>query len=133
MLNLGVEGMMLMGAMSAYGVAYATGSAWTGLAVAAAAGGLMALLHAFVTITLRADQVVSGLALTFVGIGLSAVLGASLVEVKQAPRLPAFDIPVLADIPVLGPIFFQQNIIVYIGFIVAPAGLVLHLSHTARS
>jgi simple sugar transport system permease protein len=64
--------------------------------------------------------VVSGLALTFVGIGLSAVLGAPLVEVKQAPRLPAFDIPVLSSIPVLGPIFFQQNIIVYIGFIVAP-------------
>ena len=119
-LNLGVEGMMLMGAMSAYGVAFATGSPWIGLLVAAVAGGLMALLHAFVTITLRADQVVSGLALTFVGIGLSAVLGSSLVEVKQAPRLPAFDIPVLADIPILGPIFFQQNIIVYIGFIVAP-------------
>jgi ABC-type uncharacterized transport system permease subunit len=119
-LNLGVEGMMLMGAMTAYGVAYGTGSAWTGLAIAAAAGGIMALLHAFVTITLRADQVVSGLALTFVGIGLSAVLGTPLVEVKQAPRLPAFDIPVLSSIPVLGPIFFQQNIIVYIGFIVAP-------------
>jgi general nucleoside transport system permease protein len=119
-LNLGVEGMMLMGAMSAYGVAFATGNAWIGLLVAAGAGGLMALLHAFVTITLRADQVVSGLALTFVGIGLSAVLGAPLVEVKQAPRLPAFDIPFLAEIPVLGPIFFRHNIIVYIGFIVAP-------------
>ena len=119
-LNLGVEGMMLMGAMTAYGVAFATGNPWTGLLAAAGAGGLMALLHAFVTVTLRADQVVSGLALTFVGIGLSAVLGAPLVEVKQAPRLPAFDIPVLADIPVLGPIFFQHNIIVYIGFLVAP-------------
>ena len=119
-LNLGVEGMMLMGAMSAYGVANATGSAWTGLAVAMVAGGLMALLHAFITITLRADQVVSGLALTFVGIGLSAVLGAPLVEVKQAPRLPSFDIPILASIPALGKIFFQHNIIVYIGFIVAP-------------
>ncbi len=119
-LNLGVEGMMLMGAMSAYGVAYGTGSAWAGLAVAMAAGGLMALLHAFVTITLRADQVVSGLALTFVGMGLSAVIGAPFVEIKQAPRLPAFDIPLLSNIPVIGPIFFQQNIIVYIGFLVAP-------------
>jgi len=95
-LNLGVEGMMLMGAMSAFGVAHATGSAWLGL------------------------QVVSGLALTFLGTGLSAVLGAPLVEIRQAPRLPMFDIPGLAQIPVLGPIFFQHNVIVYLGFILAP-------------
>ena len=87
-LNLGVEGMMLMGAMSAFGVSHATGNPWLGLLVAAGVGGLLALLHAFVTVTLRADQVVSGLALTFVGTGLSSVLGAPLVEVKQAPRLP---------------------------------------------
>lgn len=119
-LNLGVEGMMLMGAMTAFGIGYATGNPWIGLLAAAIVGGLLALLHAFVTVTLRADQVVSGLALTFVGIGLSAVLGAPLVEIKQAPRLPAFPIPVLSDLPVLGPIFFDQNIIVYLGFILAP-------------
>ncbi len=119
-LNLGVEGMMLMGAMTAFGTAHATGNPWLGLLAAAAVGGVLALLHAFVTVTLRADQVVSGLALTFVGTGLSAVLGASLVEVKQAPRLPAFDIPRLAQIPILGPIFFQHNVIVYLGFLLAP-------------
>ncbi len=119
-LNLGVEGMMLMGAMSAFGTAHMTGSAWLGLLAAAAVGGLLALLHAFVTITLRADQVVSGLALTFVGSGLSAVLGAPLVQVKQAPRLPAFDIPGLASVPVIGPIFFQHNVIIYLGFILVP-------------
>ncbi len=119
-LNLGVEGMMLMGAMTAFGTAHATGNPWLGLLAAAVVGGVLALLHAFVTVTLRADQVVSGLALTFVGTGLSAVLGASLVEVKQAPRLPAFDIPLLAQIPVLGPIFFQHNVIVYLGFLLAP-------------
>jgi simple sugar transport system permease protein len=119
-LNLGVEGMMLMGAMTAFGTAHATGNPWLGLLVAAVMGGLLALLHAFVTITLRADQVVSGLALTFVGTGLSAVLGAGLVEVRSAPRLPAFSIPLLADIPILGPIFFQHNIIVYLGFLLAP-------------
>ena len=119
-LNLGVEGMMLMGAMTAFGTAHATGNPWLGLLVAAFMGGLLALLHAFVTVTLRADQVVSGLALTFVGTGLSAVLGAGLVEVKQAPRLPAFPIPILAEIPVLGPIFFQHNVIVYLGFLLAP-------------
>ena len=119
-LNLGVEGMMLMGAMSAFGVAHATGSAWLGLIAAIIVGGILALLHAFLTVTLRADQVVSGLALTFLGTGLSAVLGAPLVEIRQAPRLPMFDIPGLAQIPVLGPIFFQHNVIVYLGFILAP-------------
>lgn len=119
-MNLGVEGMMLMGAMTAYGTAHATGNPWLGLLVAAGMGGLLALLHAFVTVTLHADQVVSGLALTFVGTGLSAVLGAPLVEVKQAPRLPNFPIPLLADLPVVGPIFFQHNVIIYLGFLLIP-------------
>lgn len=119
-LNLGVEGMMLMGAMTAYGVAYAAGNPWVGLLAAVAVGGLLALLHAFVTVTLRADQVVSGLALTFLGAGMSSVLGAPLVEVRQAPRLPSFPIPLLSDLPVLGPIFFQHNVIVYMGFVLIP-------------
>uniref|UniRef100_A0A7C1JYJ0 ABC transporter permease n=1 Tax=Caldilinea aerophila TaxID=133453 RepID=A0A7C1JYJ0_9CHLR len=119
-LNLGIEGMMLMGAVSAYGVAFATGNPWLGLGVAVVVGGLMALLHGVVTISLRADQVVSGLALTFLGSGLSAVLGAPLVEVRTAPRLPVFPIPVLADLPILGPIFFNHNVIVYVGLLTAP-------------
>jgi len=119
-LNLGVEGMMLMGAMTAFSVANSTGNPWLGLLAGAGVGALLALLHAFVVITLRADQVVSGLALTFLGTGLSAVLGAPLVEVKQAPRLPTLDLPVLAQIPVLGPIFFQHNVIIYIGFLLVP-------------
>lgn len=119
-LNLGVEGMMLMGAVTAYGVAYQTGNPWLGLVAAALVGAGLALLHAFVTVTLRADQVVSGLALTFLGAGMSAVLGAPLVEVRQVPRLPTLHVPVLADLPLVGPIFFQHNVIVYLGFLVAP-------------
>jgi simple sugar transport system permease protein len=119
-LNLGVEGMMLMGAVTAYGAAYATGSPWLGLAAAAAVGALLALIHAFLTVTLRADQVVSGLALTFLGSGLSAVLGAPLVEVRQVAQLPTINIPLLAELPWLGPIFFQHNMIVYVGFVLAP-------------
>ncbi|MBX3010545.1 MAG: ABC transporter permease [Caldilineaceae bacterium] len=119
-LNLGVEGIMLMGAVTAYGVAYQSGNPWLGLLAAAGMGMGLALLHAFVTITLRADQVVSGLALTFLGTGMSAVLGAPLVEVRQAPRLPTFPIPYLADLPWVGPIFFQHNVIVYVGFLLAP-------------
>ncbi len=119
-LNLGVEGMMLMGAMTAYGVSHATGNPWLGLLAGIIVGGFMALLHAFMTVTLRADQVVSGLALTFLGMGLSAVLGAPLVEVRNAPKLPAFPIPGLSQIPVVGPILFDHNIIVYIGFLLIP-------------
>lgn len=119
-LNLGVEGMMLMGAMTGYGAAHATGNAWVGLLAGMLVGGGFSLLHAFITVTLRADQVVSGLALSFLGSGMSAVLGAPLTDVKTAPKLPAFDIPGLAQIPVIGPIFFQHNVIVYIAFLLAP-------------
>src|SRR5690606_7771229 len=107
-------------AMTAYGTAYATGNPWLGLLAAAIVGGVLALLHAFVTVTLRADQVVSGLALTFVGTGLSAVLGAPLVEIRQAPQLPRMPIPGLAGLPVAGPILFNHNVIVYLGFLLIP-------------
>lgn len=119
-LNLGVEGMMLMGAVSAYGVAYQTANPWLGLIAAALVGGMLALIHAFLTVTLRADQVVSGLALTFLGTGMSAVLGAPLVEIRQVPRLPTVELPLLADLPIIGTIFFQHNVIVYLGFLIAP-------------
>jgi simple sugar transport system permease protein len=119
-LNVGLEGMMLMGAVTAYLTAYNTGNPWLGLLAAIGVGGLMALLHAFMTVTLRADQVVSGLALALLGSGMSAVIGAPLVEVRTAPRLPDFPIPVLSSIPVLGPIFFDHNAIVYAGLLAAP-------------
>jgi len=109
-LNLGIEGMMLLGAMTGYGVARATGSAWLGLVCAMLAAGALSLLHALVTVGLRADQVVSGLGLTFVGTGLSAVLGAPLCDSKAAvARLPELRIPVLEHIPVLGPILFART------------------------
>jgi len=119
-INLGVEGMMLMGAVTAFLVSHTLGDPWIALLVGMIVGGLMSLLHALASITLRADQVVSGLALTFVGAGLSSVIGWSLVDVRDAPRLPALDIPLLGQIPVLGQIFFQHNVIVYLGFIVVP-------------
>ena len=74
-LNLGVEGMMLIGAVAGFSTAVSTGNAWLGLALAMLAGGLISMIHAVVTIHLRADQVVSGLALTFLGTGLARVLG----------------------------------------------------------
>jgi ABC-type uncharacterized transport system permease subunit len=121
-LNLGVEGMMLLGAMSAFSVAVSTGSPWMGILVAILAGGLLSQIHAFITITLQADQVVSGLALTFLGTGLSLVLGEGLSKAGTVTLLPRFSIPLLTQIPILGPIFFtNHSILVYFGFLFTPA------------
>ncbi len=119
-LNLGVEGMMLMGAMTGYGVTHITGNPWLGLIAGMGAGGGLALLHGFAALVLRADQVVSGLALTFLGSGLSAVLGAPLVEIRQVPRLPTWTIPGLADIPFLGPVLFDHSAVVFLGYLLIP-------------
>ncbi len=121
-LNLGVEGMMLMGAMSAFSVAVSTGNPWLGLLAGMAAGGLLSLLHGFVTISLQADQVVSGLSLTFLGAGLSLVLGEGLSKAGTISLLPTFSIPILSQIPILGPILFtDQSVLVYIGYLLIPA------------
>jgi general nucleoside transport system permease protein len=120
-LNLGVEGMMLMGAVAGFSTAVSTGNAWLGVALAMLAGGLISLIHAIVTIHLRADQVVSGLALTFLGTGLARVLGEGLSNAGETARIPAFSIPLLADIPVVGPIFFlNQSVLVYVGYVLVP-------------
>lgn len=121
-LNLGIEGMMLMGAVTAYSTAYATGDPWMGLAAGMLAGGLLSLLHAFVVITLRADQVVSGLSLTFLGIGLSLVLGEGLASARGVPTVPTWSVPLLDQIPFLGPIFFDnKSVLVYLGYLLIPA------------
>jgi len=121
-LNLGLEGMMLIGAMSAYSVAVNVGSPWLGLVVAMIAAGLLALLHGVVTIHLQADQVVSGLSLTFLGTGLSMVFGEGLSQAGAISLLPRFTVPVLSAIPFLGDILFtDQSIMVYVGYLLAPA------------
>jgi simple sugar transport system permease protein len=119
-LNLGVEGMMLMGAVAAFSVTVATGNPWLGLIVAMLVGGLLGLLHGVITVQLLADQVVSGLALTFLGTGLARVLGDGLTNIEAA-RLPTIEIPGLASLPIVGPIFFDQNVLVYVGFLLVPA------------
>jgi len=120
-LNLGVEGMMLIGAMSAFSVTISTGNPWLGVLVAMFFGGLISQVHAFITITLQADQVVSGLSLTFLGTGISLVLGEGLSKAGTVSLLPNFSIPLLSKIPLLGPIFFEnQSIMVYIGYLMIP-------------
>ena len=120
-LNLGVEGMMLVGAMSAFSVAISTGNPWLGVLAAMLAAGLLSQIHAFITVTLQADQVVSGLALTFLGIGISLVLGEGLSKAGTVSLLPSFSIPLLSRIPIIGPIFFlDHSILVYVGYLLIP-------------
>ena len=120
-LNLGVEGMMLIGAMSAFSVTIATGNPWIGVLVAMFVAGLLSQIHAFIVITLQADQVVSGLALTLLGAGISLVLGEGLSKAGTVSLMPNFSIPLLSQIPVLGPIFFtNHSVLVYIGYILTP-------------
>ena len=121
-LNLGVEGMMLIGAMSAFNVAVRTGNPWLGLLVAMLVGGLLSLLHGVISIHFQADQVVSGLSLTFLGTGLSLVFGEGLSKAGAISMLPIFSIPLLSQIPLLGPILFtDQSILVYVGYLFFPA------------
>jgi len=94
-LNLGVEGMMLIGAMTAFSVTSATGNPWLGILVAMIFAGIISQIHAFIVITLQADQVVSGLALTFLGTGISLVLGEGLSKAGTVSLMPNFSIPLL--------------------------------------
>ena len=120
-LNLGVEGMMLVGAMFAYKIAASTNNAWVGLLAGMLAAGVISQIHAFIAITLQADQVVSGLSLNFLATGVALVLGEGLNSLKGVPKLPSFTFPLLSDIPFLGNIFFtNQSILVYIGFLFVP-------------
>jgi len=118
--NLGVEGMMLLGAMAAFKTSLATGSPWLGLLAGIAAGGILSLAHGLVTIHFQADQVVSGLSLSFLGTGLALVLGEGLTG-QNAPLIPTADFPLLSRIPYIGPIFFTNfNILVYVGYLFIP-------------
>ncbi|MBS3793238.1 ABC transporter permease, partial [Candidatus Bipolaricaulota bacterium] len=105
-LNLGVEGMMIIGAVSAFATAFITGNPWLGMLVAAVAGGLASLAHAFVSITLRANQVVSGLALTMLGLGLSGLFGKGFEGEPLTSSIPKVTVPFLEKIPYLGKILF---------------------------
>lgn len=120
-MNLGVEGMMLMGAMTAYKITAITGNPWLGMLAGMLVAGLISQIHAFIVITLQADQVVSGLSLNFLATGISLVLGEGLTSLSDVARLPSFSIPLLSKIPILGPIFFSEHcVLVYFGFLFFP-------------
>ncbi|ANG97355.1 MULTISPECIES: ABC transporter permease [Brucella] len=115
-LNLGVEGMMLMGAVSGFAAAQFTGSAWLGMIAAILVGTLFSGIFAFLTLSLVTNQVATGLALTILGIGASAMLGESFVGMPGV-RLGAISIPYLSDIPYVGRFLFGQDPIFYISIL----------------
>ena len=120
-LNLGVEGQMLLGAFFAFYVTLVTGSLWLGVLAAAGVGALMGLAMAFVTVNLQAEQGISGIGFYLFGLGLSDLLFQKLVgTVKTIQGFPSIHIPVLSDLPVLGPVLFQHNLLVYAAYALVP-------------
>jgi simple sugar transport system permease protein len=112
-LNLGVEGMMLIGAMTGFAVGVSSGCLWLAFLAAALAGALIALLFGVLTLSLQSNQVATGMSLTLFGVGLSAFAGRSFVGLPIA-RVPPLHIPLLSELPVLGPLLFRYDPLVYL-------------------
>jgi simple sugar transport system permease protein len=119
-LNLGIEGMMLIGAVSGFIATVLSGSLLVGILIAMLAGLLMSLLFGFLTLTLLANQVATGLALTIFGIGLSAFIGLDYIG-TPIQGLQGLAIPVLSDIPLLGPLVFGHDPLVYLSLVMLGA------------
>jgi simple sugar transport system permease protein len=120
-LNLGVDGVMLMGAICGFYATYATGSLLLGVVAAVVVGALMGAAMALISVTLKAKQGISGIGLYLFGLGMSELLFQRwLGTPRSVERFQPIHIPVLSDIPIIGPIFFQQNILVYAAFASVP-------------
>ncbi|MDR0357077.1 MAG: ABC transporter permease [Clostridiales Family XIII bacterium] len=119
-LNLGVEGMMLMGAVIGFSAAYGTGNPGIALLGAFVAGGAGALLFAIVTVSLQGNQVVTGLTLTIFGTGFASFVGDKMIGLSVPASVLEFfsarKIPILGDIPFIGPVLFRHDVFVYLGY-----------------
>ena len=115
-LNLGVEGMMVMGAVCGFAASSLTGSPWLGVAAGIAAGALFSLLFGFLALTIATNQVATGLSLTILGLGLSGMIGESFVG-STGTKLPAVHLPVLSDLPLVGRLVFGQDPIFYLSIL----------------
>ncbi len=127
-LNLGVEGIMLMGAYAAFYVALTSGSLWLGLLAAIIVGGLMGLAMAFISVTLKAEQGISGIGVYLFGLGMSDLLfQKTMGSVETVNGFPALSIPILVNIPFVGPLLFKHNLLVYFAYLLIPvAWFVIH-------
>lgn len=119
-LNLGVEGMMIVGAISGFAISVETGSPWLGFLAAAIGGAVLSLLFVLLTQVALANQVASGLALTLFGLGFSSLMGQGYVGIKP-PQMDKLNIPVLTDLPVIGPILFGHDPVLYLGIALTAA------------
>ncbi len=120
-LNLGVDGQMLLGAFAAFYIAFTTGNLWLGVLAAMIIGALMGLAMAFVSVNLQAEQGISGIGFYLFGLGMSELLFKMLLgTVETVKGFPDLEIPFLSNIPYLGEIFFQHNIMVYGAFLLVP-------------
>ena len=120
-LNLGVEGQMLLGAFAAFYVAFTTGNLWLGILAAIIVGGIMGLAMAFVTVNLQAQQGISGIGFYLFGLGMSDLLFQKLLgTVETVKGFSKIYIPFLSDIPALGDILFRQNVLVYGAYLLVP-------------
>jgi general nucleoside transport system permease protein len=128
-LNLGIEGIMLVGAVTAFLAADASGRPLVGLLAGALAAAAFTSLHAFLAVTMRANQIVSGLALVILGTGIATFLGQPIEGRPLAARLPRVAIPGAGDLPVVGRILFQQDLVVY-GTWVLIAAAAFYLART---
>lgn len=119
--NLGVDGIMLVGAYAAFYVTLHTGSVWLGLLAAMVVGLLMGLLMSFISVTLKAEQGISGIGLYMFGLGLSSLLfKVTIGTVKTVTGFPALKLPFLGDLPIVGEIFFRHSLPVYGAFLLVP-------------
>jgi len=119
-LNLGVEGMMIVGAVAGFAVGLETGSAFAGVIASVAAGMVMAALFGFLTLVLVTNQVATGLSLTLLGLGLAGMIGEAFVGTPGV-KLPKLAIPGLSDLPVIGAVIFAQDVLVYFSFVLCAA------------
>ncbi|MBN8293667.1 ABC transporter permease [Rhodobacter sp. NTK016B] len=122
--NLGVEGLMALGAVTGIAVVVATTTPWLGFLAALAVGLAVGMVFAFATVIIRANQVLSGLALTLIGTGMAATVGKAYSGTPAPAIFRPLDIPILSDLPFFGRAFFQHNILVYVIFLIVP--LFLH-------
>ena len=120
-LNLGVEGQMILGAFTAFYVVTNTENLFLGVLAAIAVGALMGLAMGFVSVTLHAQQGISGIGFYLFGLGMSNLLFQKLVgTVKGVSGFPDLPIPLLSKIPIIGELFFEQNLLVYLAFLIVP-------------
>jgi simple sugar transport system permease protein len=118
--NLGVEGSMLCGALAAYAVAAETGNLWVGLLAGALAGALLSAIHAFFVLSRGSNQLATGLVVMFLGLGLTSLFGAAYVQ-ANVTAMSTWDVPLLSKIPWIGEVFFKQDPITYLSYLAVPA------------